>query len=227
MEKKYRTEKEGDMLRIIALKNFSDVKRGDRGGLIKKEENLSQIGDCWVFENAKVSGNARVCENAKISGNAWVHGKALVRGDAWVYGQAQVYGEACVSDYIEIYGHARVFGDAWVYGNARVYEDAKIYKKGCVSDTAKVYGRARVCGEVTICKEAEICGNVKIWATNMRNISISIKNSKDYVIIGAKDEFRIFPSNIKNLIDKEDISIGEKDYIKNIQTIRQIYGEEV
>ena len=62
----------------------------------------------------------------------------------------------------------------------------------------------------------------------MRNISISIKNSKDYVIIlGAKDEFRIFPSNIKNLIDKEDISIVEKDYIKNIQTIRQIYGEEV
>lgn len=27
MEKKYRTEKEGNMLRIIALKDFSDVKK--------------------------------------------------------------------------------------------------------------------------------------------------------------------------------------------------------
>ena len=27
MEKNYRTEKEGDMLRIIALKDFSDVKK--------------------------------------------------------------------------------------------------------------------------------------------------------------------------------------------------------
>ncbi len=228
MEKKYKTVPEGNMLRIIALKNFSDVKRGDRGGLIKKEENLSQIGDCWVFENAKVSGNARVCENAKIYGHAWVYGKALVRNDTWVYGDAKVYGEACVSGYAEIYGHARVFGDAWVHGHASVYENAKIYKKGCVSDTAKVYGSARVCGEVTICQEAEIGGNVKIWSTNMRNISISIKNSKDYVIIlAAKDENRIFPSNIKNLIDKEDISIVEKDYIRNIQTIRQIYGKEI
>ena len=229
MEKKYKTEKdlETGLLRIIALKNFSDVKRGDRGGLIKKEENLSQIGDCWVFENAKVSGNARVCENAKIYGHAWVYGKALVRGDAWVYGDARVYGEACVSDYTEIYGHARVFGDAWVYEHASVYENAKIYKKGCVSDTAKVCGRARVCGEVTICKEAEIGGNVKIWSTNMRNISISIKNSKDYVIFGNKNEFRIFPSNIKNLLDKEDISIVEKDYIRNIKTIRQLYGKEI
>ena len=31
MEKKYKTVKEGDLLRIIALKNFSDVKKGDMG----------------------------------------------------------------------------------------------------------------------------------------------------------------------------------------------------
>lgn len=40
-EKKYTTAKEGDMLRIISLKDFSDVKKGDKGGLIKTEDNLS------------------------------------------------------------------------------------------------------------------------------------------------------------------------------------------
>ena len=31
--------------RIKALKNFSDVKAGDLGGWIEKEDNLSQIGN--------------------------------------------------------------------------------------------------------------------------------------------------------------------------------------
>ena len=41
MEKKYRTEKEGNMLRIIALKDLYNVniKKGDKGGLIEKEAN--------------------------------------------------------------------------------------------------------------------------------------------------------------------------------------------
>lgn len=48
MEKKYKTEKDPGtgLLRIIALKDFSNVKKGDRGGLIKSEYNLSQEGNC-------------------------------------------------------------------------------------------------------------------------------------------------------------------------------------
>ena len=40
--------------RIKALKDFSDVKSGDFGGWIEKEENLSQMGDAWVYSNAEV-----------------------------------------------------------------------------------------------------------------------------------------------------------------------------
>ena len=59
--------------RIVALRDFGDVKAGDKGGWIEKEENLSQDGNAWVF------GNAQVC------------------GDAWVRGDAHVASE---SDYI-------------------------------------------------------------------------------------------------------------------------------
>ena len=34
------------------------VKKGDKGGFVKKESNLS--GDAWVFGNAEVYGDARV-----------------------------------------------------------------------------------------------------------------------------------------------------------------------
>ena len=42
------------LYRIRAIKSFSNVKAGDFGGWVEKEENLSQMGDAWVYSNAKV-----------------------------------------------------------------------------------------------------------------------------------------------------------------------------
>ena len=42
--KKYRMEMEGSFYRIYALKSFSNVKKGDKGGLIERESNLSHDG---------------------------------------------------------------------------------------------------------------------------------------------------------------------------------------
>ena len=72
------------LYRIEALKDFADVKKGDKGGFVESRDNLSQYGDCWVYDNATVSGNAEVYGNAKVF------------GDAMVYGYAQVYGNAVV-----------------------------------------------------------------------------------------------------------------------------------
>lgn len=42
------------LYRIKALKNFSDVKKGDLGGYVQKERNLSQFGNAWVYGDAQV-----------------------------------------------------------------------------------------------------------------------------------------------------------------------------
>lgn len=70
------------LFRIKALISFGNVRTGDVGGYIEKEENLSQSGDAWVSGNAEVYGNARVSGNARVYGNAWVSGNARVSGDA-------------------------------------------------------------------------------------------------------------------------------------------------
>ena len=79
------------LYRIEALMDFGDVEKGDKGGFIKKEENLSQDGDAWVYGNAQVYGDAQVSGNARVYGDAWVFGNAQVFGNAWVYGDARVY----------------------------------------------------------------------------------------------------------------------------------------
>lgn len=52
--------------RIRALADFGDVKAGELGGWIEKEENLSHNGNAWVYGDAQVCNNARVYGNAEI-----------------------------------------------------------------------------------------------------------------------------------------------------------------
>ena len=74
------------LFRIKALIEFGNVKAGDLGGYIEKEENLSHMGNAWVSGNAQVSGDARVSGNARVSGDAQVFGDARVSGNAQVSG---------------------------------------------------------------------------------------------------------------------------------------------
>ena len=59
------------LFRIEATENLSkhNVKKGDLGGYVEKESNLS--GEAWVSGEAEVSGEARV------SGNAFVYGDKI------------------------------------------------------------------------------------------------------------------------------------------------------
>lgn len=52
------------LFRIKALVEFGDVKAGELGGYVEKEENVSQDGNAWVSGDARVSGNARVSGDA-------------------------------------------------------------------------------------------------------------------------------------------------------------------
>ena len=97
-----------DLYRIEALKDFDWVKKGDKGGFIESENNLSQEYNCWVY------GGAVVCGDAMVWGNAEIYGNAMVWGNAEIYGNAKVWGNA------EIYGNAKVYDNAEIYGNAKI-----------------------------------------------------------------------------------------------------------
>ena len=89
------------LFQIKATVDFGIVKKGELGGYIESEKNLTQNGNAWVSGNALVSGNAWVSDNARVSDNAWVYGNALVSDNARVSGNALVSGNA---DYATISG---------------------------------------------------------------------------------------------------------------------------
>ena len=79
-----------DLYRVVALKDFGGVKEGDVGGYVQSIDNLNQIGDCWVYDNARVCDNAAVCDNAMVIGNARISGEARISGGARVSGDTRV-----------------------------------------------------------------------------------------------------------------------------------------
>ncbi len=100
-------ERDGVVLhRIVALRGFGDVEKGDLGGFVESEANLSHDDSCWV------SGDARVYDDARVFGDAWVY------DDARVFGNARVFGDAWVYDDARVCGNAQVSDNAWVFGNA-------------------------------------------------------------------------------------------------------------
>ena len=156
MSKKYKLTDEtinlngATLYRIEALKDFGEIKKGDKGGFIESENNLAHEGDAWVSDNAHVYGDACVFDNAQVYGNAFISGYAQVYGDAFVYGNAWLY------DNTRVCGYARVADNARVYGDANVYDDSSVFGSALVYDNARVYGDALVRGYACVCGDAEI-----------------------------------------------------------------------
>jgi UDP-3-O-[3-hydroxymyristoyl] glucosamine N-acyltransferase len=168
--KKYKLLEREDngLCRIQALKDFSDVKKGDIGGYVESENNLSQYGNCWVSDNARVFDNALVFDNAKISCSARVSDNAKISGSASVYGGAGVYGDAMVFNNARVSDNAKISGSAMVSGNARVSDNAevcgyaRVFNNARVSDNAKISGSASVFNNARVSDNAEVCGYAKM-----------------------------------------------------------------
>ena len=162
MSKKYKLTDEtislngATLYRIEALKDFGEIKKGDKGGFIESEDNLSHEGNAWVYDDACVYDNALVTDNACVSDNARVYGNSLVYSNAQVYNNARMCGNARVCGNAQVYGYTYVYGNSLVYGNARVSDNAYVYDNASVSDNARVWGNVRVYGNTNVCGDAEI-----------------------------------------------------------------------
>jgi len=103
------------LYRIRALKSFSDIKCGDIGGYVENGKNLSQNGNCWIYNNAKVYDDGRVFDNAIIKNNA------------------------------EVFDNASVLDNAIIQDNAICYDNSVIYRNAVCGTDTKVYGHGVIC----------------------------------------------------------------------------------
>ena len=148
------------LFRIKALIEFGNVKAGELGGFVEKEENLSQDGNAWVYDSARVYDNARVCGDARVYDNA------CVCGDACVYGDARVCGDACV------YGDA---GYATVHGFGSEYRTTTFFKTKA--------------GDIGV-KCGCFYGNLSEFRKKVVETHGETKKAKEYLMLADLMEFR-------------------------------------
>ena len=197
------------LFRVRALINFADVKVGDLGGYIQREENLSHHGNAWVADNAKVWGEAEVSENAKVWGEAEVTYKAKVFGEAEVSENAKVYGSAQVAGSSKVSGHALVSGNVLVWGEVEV------------SGTAEVSGNTELYGDAKVTKLEDIIVFKNHWSSgDTITYTKSNKMWKVFHFYGTGQE----------LIDKgyrESKNSGDhyKVYVEFVETLEQLDKE--
>ena len=154
------------LYRIIAIKSFGSVKKGDMGGYVRSYSNLSQEGDAWVFRGSCVTENARVSENAIVREYSRVGGNAIVSNRSIVDDHSIVGGNAVVNDHSRVTKNARVDGNARVQFNAIVSWSARVDGNASV-EFGVVRGNSIVDGNSIVASGhvdgyAHISGNAKI-----------------------------------------------------------------
>ena len=97
--------------RIKALKDFGDVKKGDIGGFVEKETNLSHEGNCWIYDNAKAMDNSKV------------------------YGNSRMYG------YSKMYGNSGMYGYSTMFAYSELYDNSEMYNNSTLKNKTRLYGK--------------------------------------------------------------------------------------
>lgn len=186
------------------------AQKGELGGFVQSEENLSQHGFSWVADTAKVYDNAYVSGGSIVRGNAEVFGNAVVLGKSDISGYCTVSGD-CVIDSSQISEHARVFGRAYadksilggmisVFGNSIITStDLHEYKLA-----VEVCGCAAIESRRDIIEMAGISDGVlpivayRVYSKGKVNIGY---NNKTYLL---KDFIKLFCGSD----DKIDMFVG-------------------
>lgn len=218
MEKKYKLTEEtfnvGDktLHRIEALRDFGDVKKGDKGGYVENEDNLSQRGNCWIYDNAVVYSNAKV------------YGNAVVREDAKIY------------DNVKVCGNARVYDNATISSNANVCDNAMVRGKANVYSHADIRGDAEITADTDyiVFKNWWSSGRFFTWtrSNNMWSVGCFYGTSNELIEKAYKDS-KLSGKEYKRVVDYVNsiLNVNEYDNIrKNIKErllskMRKLFGK--
>lgn len=165
----YRIEAARDLTLIDGTK----VHKGDPGGFIQSEYNLSQDGICWAGENSCICGGSWFydpetggsrCMNqdpgaeveppefdgAVVSENAYIFDEVLVSGHAKVYGNAVVFDHVTIFGNSAVHGEACVFNDVKICGSVDISGNAFVFDGVLLLDDEEIDGTTRATGNSDI-----------------------------------------------------------------------------
>lgn len=225
MDKKYELSEEavqagksGMLYRVRALKDFSDVKAGDLGGFVSSENNLSQEGECWLYDDAVACWNVVVCDDAVMRDRSMAIGdKVVISGHSVVADNARVFAAAQISGTASVYGNSHIWGRARVKDNAIILnvdmdDDTVIDKNAQVSNT-DMHGSSRITDDAVVLMSG---GPVPDGRIQMCNNSVISGNAVVDGVVHMEDDAQIIGSTIRQDMNlaADALIQDDDDYMK-------------
>lgn len=157
------------LYRVRKISNDPNSK-GEIGGWVETENNLSQQGKCWIYDEVEVSGEAKIKEDACIFQNVKIRDKVEVKGKAVIKGDVEIYENASISGNVfilgigntKIHGHANISGDTCIWGNSIEIYGSAVIEGGYLSDNVKIYDHAKIKHFASLSGDVEAFGNCTI-----------------------------------------------------------------
>lgn len=142
------------LYRIKALKNFYDVKKGDLGGWVSGENNLSQEGDCWIYNEAKCMDSSKIYDDGRMYDNSKMYGNSTMYENTIIYGNSAMYDHSIMRGYSIMYGNSRMFG----HSTMRDY--SKMYENSVMRGVSMMIGHSMMCGYSVLKRDEKLSGEL-------------------------------------------------------------------
>ena len=221
---------EGEKLyRIKALKDFKDIKKGDLGGWVSNENNLSQYGNCWIYDEAKCTGNSRMYGNSamyeysEMHDNSIMHEYSEMHDNSSMYGNSIMYGDSKMHDYSEMHGDSAMHDnsimhdDSAMYDYSEMHDNSRMYNDSILKNNEKLYGKL-------INKVDDF---IEIYNKEGRIVTCVLKDKNILYNIGCQKEIdeKTFIDRIYNKDGGIEKHPYRKEYLKIIE-MSKIYFKE-
>lgn len=211
------------------------IKKGQLGGWVEKEENLSHEGGCWIFEDGEVRDNARVEDNARIVGRSLVKENAIVKGYSYLRSSAYVYGNAVLDGCTQLKGFASIGGNTTTNGyvcfndNCQVIGNSvlngHVYLNGAVTiEDAKITGCVHLSGNYHVTFDVDGNQGIAAYRTTeivtKQNEYDDTHNVYEYLVASTKED--IWGVRPFRGTGEELIQFVEKNYPSSTEYYRNL-----
>ena len=205
------------LYRIRALRDFEDVKMGDLGGFVESEKNLSQEGDCWIYDDSKVTGGSVITDHS------------IIKNDSIVDNSIVMNNSKVESSTIR---HSIV--EKSTINNSKVESSTVMCSSKVESSTVMCYSKV----------ESSTIESSTVGANKSRFKNAKIESKADYIAIVnigsrndtltayrcANDEIGVatgcFTGNIDEFVNAVEDTHNDnkfaKDYLKAVELIKQV-----
>ena len=220
---------ERTLYRIRALKNFRNVEAGDLGGWVSGKYNLSQEGECWIYDEAKCMDNARMYHNSVMYNNAIMCDFSEMHGCSEMHNYSAMLDNSRMYNCSAMYDNSRMYNDSKMYNNSRMFDNSAMYNNAVMLDNSKMFENSRMYRDSRLKNKEKLCGKlvtkvdrfIEINNTEGRVVTGVLKDGKILYNIGCQNEItkEVFIDRIYNDDGGIEKHPYRKEYLKIIDVI--------